>query len=209
MSGKNKKCRPLSTYPVPAIRCTGTYYAIPIPLSSRSFPIFESVQQKYFWENCSHNFWLWSYLRGYWFRCVTRKGKWSFHLRPDTNLYVLPSSSKIPLPLKVGEYPAAARQWVQEPTYAKYSAIYIKRPFKPSYVVKNCCLWTLPHFGCLWRLLATHVAAMTLKVILCQSFRKCVSNLVFGINREYLDKPLSHMFPKMMIANIYVLGPWT
>ncbi len=78
------------------------------------------------------------------FRCVTRKGKWPFHLRPDTNSYVLPSSSKILLPLKVGEYPAAARQWGREPTYAKYSAIYIKRPFKPSYVVKNCCLWTLP-----------------------------------------------------------------
>jgi hypothetical protein len=24
------------------------------------------------------------------FRCVTRKGKWPLHLRPDTNLYVLP-----------------------------------------------------------------------------------------------------------------------
>ncbi len=45
--------------------------------------------------------------------------------RPDTNSYVLPSSSKIPLPLKVGEYPAVARQWVREPTYAKYSPIYI------------------------------------------------------------------------------------
>ncbi len=44
------------------------------------------------------------------FRWVIRKGKWPFHLGPDTNLYVLPSSSKIPLLLKVGEYPAAARQ---------------------------------------------------------------------------------------------------
>ncbi len=68
---------------------------------------------------------------------------------------------------------------------------------------------TLPHFGSLWRLLATHVVAMMLKVILCQSFRKCISNLFFHVNREYLDKPLSHMFAKMMIANIYVLGPWT
>ncbi len=33
------------------------------------------------------------------FRCVTRKGKWPFHLKPDTNSYVSPSSSKIPLPL--------------------------------------------------------------------------------------------------------------
>jgi hypothetical protein len=43
-------------------------------------------------------------------RCITRKGKWPFHLGPDTNSYVLPSLSKIPRPLKVGEYPAAARQ---------------------------------------------------------------------------------------------------
>ncbi len=44
------------------------------------------------------------------FRCIIRKGKWPFHFGPDTNSYVSPSSSKIPLPLKVGEYPAAARQ---------------------------------------------------------------------------------------------------
>ncbi len=77
------------------------------------------------------------------------------------------------------------------------------------YVPKYSKYITLPHFGCLWRLLATHIAAMTLKVILCQSFYKCISNLVFRVNREFLDKPLSHMFAKMMIANIYVLGPWT
>ncbi len=67
---------------------------------------------------------------------------------------------------------------------------------------------SLPHFGCLWRLLATHVAVMTLKVILCQSLCKCISNLVFCVDREYLDKFLAHMFMKMMIANINVLGPW-
>jgi hypothetical protein len=61
----------------------------------------------------------------------------------------------------------------------------------------------------LWRLLATHVAVMTLKVILCQSFCKCVINLVFRVDGEYLDKSLAHMFAKMMIANINVLGPWT
>jgi hypothetical protein len=52
------------------------------------------------------------------------------------------------------------------------------------------------------------MAAMTLEVILCQSFCECMSNLVFGVNGEDLDKPLSHVFAKMMIANIYVLGPW-
>jgi hypothetical protein len=52
------------------------------------------------------------------------------------------------------------------------------------------------------------MAVMTLEVILCQSFHECVSNLVFGVNGEDLDKPLLHVFVKMMIANIYLLGPW-
>jgi hypothetical protein len=49
---------------------------------------------------------------------------------------------------------------------------------------------------------------MTLEVILCQSFCECISNLVFGVDGEDLDKPLLHVFAKMMIAKIYVLGPW-
>jgi hypothetical protein len=53
------------------------------------------------------------------------------------------------------------------------------------------------------------MATMMLEVILWQSFCECVSNLVFGVDWEYLDKPLLHMFAIMMIANIYVLGPWT
>jgi hypothetical protein len=52
------------------------------------------------------------------------------------------------------------------------------------------------------------MAAMTLEVILCQSFCEYVSNLVFGVDGEDLDKHLSHVFAKMMIANIYVLVPW-
>jgi hypothetical protein len=47
---------------------------------------------------------------------------------------------------------------------------------------------------------------MTLEVILCQSFCESVSNLVFGVHREDLDESLVHMFAKMMIANISVLG---
>jgi hypothetical protein len=47
-----------------------------------------------------------------------------------------------------------------------------------------------------------------LKVILCQSFCDSISNLVFGVNREDLDESFAHMFAKMMIANVYVLGPW-
>ncbi len=49
---------------------------------------------------------------------------------------------------------------------------------------------------------------MKLEVILCQSFHESVSNLVFDVDREDLDESLAHMFVKMMIANIYVLGPW-
>jgi hypothetical protein len=56
------------------------------------------------------------------------------------------------------------------------------------------------------RLLATHVAAMRLEVILCQRLGKCVSNLVFRVNREDLDKSLTNMLTKMMVANIYVFG---
>jgi hypothetical protein len=65
-------------------------------------------------------------------------------------------------------------------------------------------IWT-PY---LERLRTAHVAVMTLKVILCQSFHESISNLVFGVNRDDLDESLAHMFAKMMIANVYVLGPW-
>jgi hypothetical protein len=49
---------------------------------------------------------------------------------------------------------------------------------------------------------------MALEVILCQSICQSSSNLVFGINRGYFDEYLVHMFAKMMMTNIYVLGPW-
>ncbi len=48
---------------------------------------------------------------------------------------------------------------------------------------------------------------MTLKVILCQGFGECVSNLVLGVHREDLDESLAHMFTKMMVAYVNVLGP--
>ena len=112
MSGKKKKCRLLSTYPVPAIRRTGTYNAISIPLKV-GFSQYLNWYNKNIFEKTvpstsGHDL---SYVgTDTNFRCVPRKRKWLFHLGPDTNLYVSPSSSKIPLPLKVGEYPAAARQ---------------------------------------------------------------------------------------------------
>ncbi len=50
---------------------------------------------------------------------------------------------------------------------------------------------------------------MTLEVILCQSLGKCVSNLVFCVDREDLDKSLMNMFAKVVVTNIYVFGPQT
>ncbi len=47
---------------------------------------------------------------------------------------------------------------------------------------------------------------MTLKIVLRQELGKSISNLMLGVNGEYFDKPLSHMFTKMMVAYIYVLG---
>ncbi len=46
-----------------------------------------------------------------------------------------------------------------------------------------------------------------MEVILCQSFGECISNLVFCVDREYLDKPLAYMFAKMMVAYIDMLCP--
>ncbi len=48
---------------------------------------------------------------------------------------------------------------------------------------------------------------MTLNNILCQRFGESISNLILGINREDLDESLSHMFTKMLVTNIDVLGP--
>jgi hypothetical protein len=45
---------------------------------------------------------------------------------------------------------------------------------------------------------------MTLKNILCQRFGESIG---FGIDREDLDETLSHMFTKMMVTHIDVLGP--
>jgi hypothetical protein len=52
------------------------------------------------------------------------------------------------------------------------------------------------------------MVAMTLEVILCKSFCECISNLVFVVDGEDLDKLHLHVGAKMMIANVYVLGPW-
>ena len=42
---------------------------------------------------------------------------------------------------------------------------------------------------------------------MCQGLGECVSNLILGVHREDLDKSLAHMFTKMMVAYVNVLGP--
>jgi hypothetical protein len=59
----------------------------------------------------------------------------------------------------------------------------------------------------LGRILAAHEAKLTVKIMLCQGLGECISNLFLGVDGEYLDEPLSHMFTKMMIAHIDMLCP--
>ncbi len=48
---------------------------------------------------------------------------------------------------------------------------------------------------------------MTLKIILFHGLGKSASILFLGVDGEYLDKLLLHMFVKMMVAYVDVLGP--
>ncbi len=47
---------------------------------------------------------------------------------------------------------------------------------------------------------------MALKTVMCQGLGKSISNLILSVNGEYFDKPLPHMFAKMMVAYIDVFG---
>ncbi len=47
---------------------------------------------------------------------------------------------------------------------------------------------------------------MMLKNMLCQGLGKSISNLIFGVDGEYFDKPLAHMLTKMMVTYVDVLG---
>jgi hypothetical protein len=48
---------------------------------------------------------------------------------------------------------------------------------------------------------------MTFKIVLYQRFVESIGDLILGIDREDLDETLSHMFAKMMVTHIDVLGP--
>ena len=42
---------------------------------------------------------------------------------------------------------------------------------------------------------------------MCQRFGESIGDLILGISREDLDETLLHMFTKMMVTHIDVLGP--
>ena len=52
------------------------------------------------------------------------------------------------------------------------------------------------------RLLAAHKATVTLKVVLCQRFGEYVSNLVFSVDREYLDESLVRTRPRRFVPAV-------
>ncbi len=83
-------------------------------------------------------------------------------------------------------------------------AKYLKNKYQSTNIV------TLPHFGSLWRSLAAHEMTMTLKSFCARGLvRVFIGNLVLvlGVNGEYFDKSLLHMFIKMMIEYFDVLCP--
>jgi hypothetical protein len=53
--------------------------------------------------------------------------------------------------------------------------------------------------------LATHVAAMTLEIVLRKSLGQNVSRLVFSVNEEDLDQSISHVFAKVVVTHADVL----
>ena len=54
--------------------------------------------------------------------------------------------------------------------------------------------------------LATHVAAMTLEIVLRKSLGQDVCRLVFSANGEDLDQSISHVFAKVVVTHVDVLG---
>ena len=54
--------------------------------------------------------------------------------------------------------------------------------------------------------LATHVAAMTFEIVLRNSLGQDVCRLVFSANGEDLDQSISHVFAKVVVTHVDVLG---
>ena len=54
--------------------------------------------------------------------------------------------------------------------------------------------------------LATHVVVMTLEVILRKSLGQDVCHLVFSANGEDLDQSILHVFAKVVVTHVDMLG---
>jgi len=54
--------------------------------------------------------------------------------------------------------------------------------------------------------LATHVAVMTLEIVLRKSLGQDICHLVFSANWEDLDQSILHVFAKMVVTHVDVLG---
>jgi len=54
--------------------------------------------------------------------------------------------------------------------------------------------------------LATHVAAMTLEIVPRKSLGQDVCRLIFSANGEDLDQSISHVFAKVVVTHVDVLG---
>ncbi len=124
-----KKCRPHSTYPVLDICCTFTYYALLILLYVGVFLFFligttNILLRKLFPQFLFTIFCIWVLVQ---ISDVSQeRGSYCCIVDQIQTCMFRPSIS----PLKMVEYPAAARRRAQEPTYAKYRTIYVKQPFK-------------------------------------------------------------------------------
>ena len=54
--------------------------------------------------------------------------------------------------------------------------------------------------------LATHVAAMTLKIVLRKSLGQDICCLVFSANGEDLDQSILHVFANVVVTHVDMLG---
>jgi hypothetical protein len=52
----------------------------------------------------------------------------------------------------------------------------------------------------------THLAVMTLEIVLRKSLGQHVSRLVFSANREDLDQSILHVLAKVVVTHVDVLG---
>ena len=54
--------------------------------------------------------------------------------------------------------------------------------------------------------LATHVAVVMLEIVLRKSLGQDVCRLVFSANEEDLDQSILHVFAKVVVTHVHMLG---